>query len=259
MRVVLEEHSWLKDMVNTISELVNECQIKLDADGMKIVAMDPANVAMVNLLVLRTAFTEYEVDNEELVGISVESLKQVMRRSGADDVLTLRTDDNKFKVSFKGKTSKSFSLPIIDIDAKQQKVPEFQYPLRVVMPSGLMSDTVEDAGIVAESMQLITEPERFIVIAEGDLNAAKIEIPQEKPVQEGEEKKDGAKISLDAQQGEKVVARFAYEYMKKIMTGSKLSDEVSVRYSADKPLTVEFKKPDKYSMSFILAPRVENV
>mgnify|MGYP001612388828 FL=1 len=49
MRVVLNEPRFLKDSINVISDLVSDVQIKFDSDKMEIIAMDPANVAMVIL------------------------------------------------------------------------------------------------------------------------------------------------------------------------------------------------------------------
>ena len=39
---------------------------------------------------------------------------------------------------------------------------------------------------------------------------------------------------------------------------SKLADEVTICFSKDYPLKLEYKTVDKLAISFILAPRVEN-
>ena len=43
-----------------------------------------------------------------------------------------------------------------------------------------------------------------------------------------------------------------------MINGSKLSNEVSIYFSKDYPLKLEYKTVDKVMLSFILAPRVEN-
>ena len=58
MRLTLAEPKYLKDSISIISELVNEAKLKISKDGIELVAMDPANVAMVIFRLLPTAFTE---------------------------------------------------------------------------------------------------------------------------------------------------------------------------------------------------------
>ena len=57
---------------------------------------------------------------------------------------------------------------------------------------------------------------------------------------------------------DKVKAKYSIEYLKKMINGSKLSEEVLVQFNTDYPLKLEYKSVDKVMLSFILAPRVEN-
>ena len=56
----------------------------------------------------------------------------------------------------------------------------------------------------------------------------------------------------------KIKAKYSIEYLKKMIGGSKLADEVSIQFNKDYPLKLEYKTIDKVLLSFILAPRVEN-
>ncbi|MBS3133118.1 hypothetical protein J4470_03240, partial [Candidatus Woesearchaeota archaeon] len=47
MRLTLAEPKYLKDSISIISELVSETRIKVSSGGIELIAMDPANVAMV--------------------------------------------------------------------------------------------------------------------------------------------------------------------------------------------------------------------
>ena len=57
---------------------------------------------------------------------------------------------------------------------------------------------------------------------------------------------------------EKVKAKYSIEYLKKMIGGAKLSENVEIRFNNDYPLRLDFKRIDKLALSFILAPRVEN-
>jgi hypothetical protein len=48
------------------------------------------------------------------------------------------------------------------------------------------------------------------------------------------------------------------EYLKKMVQGGKLADRVIINFNKDYPLKLSYISVDKVSLSFILAPRVEN-
>ena len=56
MKLTLSDSRYLKDSVAIVSELVNEGRFKITQDAMELVAMDPANVAMVIFKLLSSTF-----------------------------------------------------------------------------------------------------------------------------------------------------------------------------------------------------------
>ena len=115
MKLTLAEPSYLKDSINIISDLVTEARFKINSDAMELVAMDPANVAMVVFKLLSSCFTEYDVKEETQIAINLGNLKQVLRRVGSNDMLSLElTEDNKLSIKLKGNTTRTFNLPIIE-------------------------------------------------------------------------------------------------------------------------------------------------
>ena len=59
MKLTLAEPKYLKDSISIISELVNEAKFNITKEGFELVAMDPANVAMVIFKLLASTFTEF--------------------------------------------------------------------------------------------------------------------------------------------------------------------------------------------------------
>ena len=86
MKLTLAEPSYLKESVSIISELVNEARFKVTPEGIELVAMDPANVAMVIFKLLSSAFTEYTVDKELEIAINMNNFKQILRRAKPNDM-----------------------------------------------------------------------------------------------------------------------------------------------------------------------------
>ena len=247
MRLTLAEPSYLKESISIISDLVNEARFKVNPNAIELVAMDPANVAMVVFKLLSSSFIEYDVEKDMEIAINLSNLKQVLRRASPKDMLTLELDeDNRLKVTFKSNTTRIFNLPIIELEEKDQKVPDLKFPITIRTSSAILNEAIADADVVGESVSFIAEPKKFTLLAEGDLNQAKIEIKED----------ETTKISTT--NDEKIKAKYSIEYLKKMINGSKLSDEVSIQFNKDYPLKIEYKSVDKVMLSFILAPRVEN-
>jgi proliferating cell nuclear antigen len=247
MKLVLGEPRYFKDSIGIISELVGEVKFKVKKDRLELVAMDPANVAMVVFNLLSSGFTQYEVAEEEELAVNLNNIKQILRRAKPDDILTLETtEDSKLKIQLKSGTTRSFSIPILELEDKEQRVPELTFPIVVETSSHVLADSIEDVSVVAESVTFLGEKDLLLIKAEGDLSKALIEI---KPT-------DGTTIKSDS--SDKFKAKYSLEYLKKMIAGGKLSDRVSVCFNTDYPMKLEYKIVDVLQLAFILAPRVDN-
>lgn len=244
MRLVLSEPRYFKDSVAIISDLVTETQIKLTSNALELVAMDPANVAMVIFKLLSSSFSEYDVKEDMLLAINLSSLKQVLRRVKPSDELILEDEDNKLKITLKGKSTRTFHLPLMDVEEKEQKVPDLTFAATITTDSATLSEAIDDVDIIGDSVSFIAEDQKFIISAAGDLSKASVTIPAD----------EDTKIVAD----EKQKSKYSIEYLKKMVAGSKLADKVIVKFSSDYPLRLEYVVLNKLQLAFILAPRVDN-
>lgn len=245
MKLVLAEPRLLKESIGIISELVNEVTFKLDKDKIEITAMDPANVAMIMFKLLSSSFVEYDVKESQQLSVNLDNLNQVLKRAKPSDTVIIEQADNKLKITLKGESTRTFSLSLIDIDESEQKIPELKFDVKVELPSLALTEAVDDMDIVAESVALIAETNKFTVQSEGRFNAAKVEIPIT----------EGASIKMKES---KILSKYSIEYLKKIVKGSKLAETVALNFGREYPLRADYKVMDRLMLSFILAPRVDN-
>lgn len=245
MKLTLAEPKYLKDSVSIISELVNEARFKITKNAIELVAMDPANVAMVIFKLLSSTFVEYDVTEDMELAINLSNLKQVLRRAKPNDMLSLEIKENKLKIILEGTTKRTFSLPIIELEEREQRIPELSFPVTITATSSFLNDSIEDVDIIGESVTFMVDGKKFFITAESDLSEANISIPESEEV----------KIINDS--GDKVKAKYSIEYLKKMMNAGKLVPNVKINFNKDYPLKLEYKIVDKIMISFILAPRVE--
>lgn len=81
---------------------------------------------------------------------------------------------------------------------------------------------------------------------EGGLSRAMIEITPD----------DTTKIKSNT--SAKIKSKYSVEYLKKMVSAGKLADKVTVHFNQDYPLKIDYVVQDRLSLSFILAPRVDN-
>ncbi|MDP3919168.1 MAG: proliferating cell nuclear antigen (pcna) [Nanoarchaeota archaeon] len=247
MKLTLSEPRLLKESINIISELVNEVTLKINKDQIEVIAIDPASVAMVEYKLLSSAFIEYDVSEPQELAINLNHLKQVLKRSKPTDTITLALegDKNRLKILLKGESSKTFNIPLINIDESDQQLPNLNFTSKVTLSSAKFDEAVEDMGVISESLSLNVFPDKFIVKAESSMKDAHIEMPAT----------EETVVILD---GDALSSKYSIEYLKKISKGSKLADTVSLEFGNNYPLRIEYKLLDKLRLSFILAPRVSN-
>lgn len=244
MLVKLDEPKILNDAVSIIYQLVTEVRAKVNKDGLSIIAIDPANVALVMVKLPASAFSQFKVEEEEEeLGLDLEDLKAVLGRCGAGSSLIIEKVDNTLKLSIQDKIKRSFTLALIDIDAEEKTVPQLEFTSKVEIDSSTLADVIEDASVVADACTFITKKkdEVFIVEAKGNLNSARAEFSSDE-------------VKIDAEDAK---AKYSLEYMQKFMKGGKISEKAIFQFSADYPCRLDFKAKN-LEIAFILAPRVEN-
>lgn len=237
MLIKLENPKILSDVVSVISELVTEVKLKINKEGLSIIAIDPANVALVAFKLPASAFSAFEA-KDELLGVSLDNLKSILRRSNSGSIV-LQTEDNLLKIEIHDKIKRVFNLALIDIEAEEKSVPTLEFNNKIEMSSFDFSDAIEDCVIVADSCSFIVKGGKFIIEGKG-LNSARNEFSSDEIKIEGNDSK----------------SKYSLEYLQKFCKASKLSDKVKINFSDDYPLKLEFRTGE-VELAFILAPRVE--
>jgi len=140
---------------------------------------------------------------------------------------------------------RDFKLPTINIEEKNATLPNLSFKAVIVTNSDMLASAIEDIEVVGESATFNATDNKFLIMAEGDLNQAKVEM----------RKDDLTKITLT--DVKEVKSKFSIEYLKKFIQASKLSETVKINLGSNYPLRLDYET-ENLELSFILAPRVED-
>jgi proliferating cell nuclear antigen len=241
MLLKLDHPKLFSEIISIISDLVLEVRLKVSKEGLRIIAIDPANVAMISFKLPNTAFSELEIDNNEVLGVNLENLKAVLRRVHPGSVLIMTKQENELKLQIKDRVTKEFNLALIDVEGEEKEIPNLEFTSKIEMSSTDFSEAIEDSSVVADSCSFISGANKFIIQAKGSLNSFKSEFSSDE-------------LNIVAEEAH---SKYSLEYLQKMIKATKLTEKVKINFSNDYPLRLDFITPF-VELSFVLAPRVES-
>ncbi len=249
-KAVLEDVSLLRDSLDAVSSFINEGTFKLDSNGLSLIAMDPANVAMIIYNLLASAFTNYECTAETEITLNIPYLVSILKRAGSGDNVELKLVEgtNALVIRMVGDSTRTFTLPLLEAHGSPVKLPEKLsegFKAEVELESQTFREGIKDSLMVSDCVILSCTNDSFIMKALSDTNEVNLQLNKESP--------SLLKISVT----EPVKSKYSLEYLDKMTKVTKVAKSVTASLASDYPLKLDYATTDKLKVSFILAPRID--
>jgi proliferating cell nuclear antigen len=247
-KLKVADAKFLRDMITSISVLVDEATFKLDSEGMKLRAMDPSRVAMIDFEWPKTVFEEYECTEPAKMCINITELLKLLKRAGKDEVVELSLDEKtgRLHVAISGKYSRNFTMPTLEASEEEVPTPKLTFNVKIKATTDGLSQAIEDAQLVSDHVKLEADPEKLVFNAAGDLMGATITILK------------GSDTLLDLEATQPSKATFSLSYLTEIIkAASATSDIATLEFSSDMPVKLDFQQVKGGKLTFYLAPRIE--
>lgn len=247
-KLKVSEAKLLKDMVNAISILVDEATFKIEPEGIKLRAMDPSRVAMIDFEWPKEIFEEYECATASKICINISELLKLLRRAGKTENVELSLDEKtgQLQILVTGKYSRSFTMPTLEAIEEEVPTPKIDFNIKAKTSTQGLSQAIDDAQLVSDHVRIEADTDNLIFIASGDLMGAKITLQK------------GSETLLDLEAKEPSKATFSLSYLSEIIkAASATSDIATLEFSTDMPIRIDFQQTNKGKLMFFLAPRIE--
>ena len=235
----LEARLW-RDIVNTVSSIIEEAPFEVKEKGIYMRAMDPSHISMLDIEIPKEMFDEFSIDKEISLGIDMDEMRKIMYRAKPSDILVMNAEESKIHMTFIGESKRKFGLPIIDVLEKRSKLPEIPFTATVKLNSDIFKDGIKDASVVADHITFEARKDSFLIRAQGD--TSDIETVNE----------TDSMIEYDVKEYAK--ATFNLSYLSDI--SKSIYGTMVIKLGSDVPLMLEFDI-DKAKVKFVLAPRIE--
>jgi len=238
--------STLRDSLDAVSVLVEECKIRLNEEELSIRAVDPANVGMVDLTLEAAAFESYEADGG-VIGVNLTRLEEVAGMANADDLIHLELDEETRKLHIECE-GLSYTLALIDPDSirKEPDIPDLDLPAEITLEGAQLDRGITAADMVSDHIRLRVDEddETFHIEAEGDTDDVDLQLEAEEL------------INLTAGPADSL---FSLDYLKDMNKAIASDAEVRVELGEEFPVKLHYEFAEGLgTVTFMLAPRIQS-
>ncbi|WP_251342083.1 DNA polymerase sliding clamp [Haloplanus halophilus] len=238
--------STLRDALDSVSVLVDECKVRLNEDGLSIRAVDPANVGMVDLSLDSAAFESYEADGG-VIGVNLTRLEDIAGMGNAGDLVHLELDEETRKLHIRI-DGLSYTLALIDPDSIRQEpdIPDLDLPARIVVEGNQLDRGITAADMVSDHINLRVDEaaETFHIEAEGDTDDVDFELGTDDL------------IALEAGPADSL---FSLDYLKDMNKAIPGDAEVTIELGEEFPVKLHYEFAEGLgNVTFMLAPRIQS-
>jgi proliferating cell nuclear antigen len=257
MKLVIEDPKTaakFEILFSNLVSLTDYVKICITDNGLHIQGMDQSKICLFDIVLTCEWFTIFETDDDDLSIFTIPSkiFYKVLSTYKPDQCLEIDINDSdKLHINFLrgAKTcDKFFVLPMIDvhidlINMSSQKDSDAE----IVITSKKLAELVGQLEIFDDVISFSLSEKHVLLKTSGD---------------------DGsmtAKLSLDDNQlldyaiveDLEIEMSFSLRYVKKMMSFSKLSDDVKIDISVDRPLIISYCLGNESELKLVLAPRLE--
>ena len=250
----------LRECIESITAIVDEGKLRIAEDGLKLRAVDPANVAMVSFELQGDAFDEFrfavaeevkseteagtESKAETEIGIDFVKLLGILGIGGREEV-ELELDEHAQKL-FTRMGSLAYTISLLDPSSlrKEPKVPELDFPVQVIIETEEFRRTIRAAEKIGDHIVLGVDGEVFYMEAEGEMDKLRLGLRKEQLIH----LTPGTLHSL-----------YSLDYISAMSKGMSHAENITLNLGKDYPLLIEFEVAEgKGKVSYLLAPRIES-
>ena len=240
--------------------------------------MDSSHVSLCALALRLEAFQHFRCDKALALGLNLENLGKILRCSGNDDVLTLKSEDDtdslsmmfentslffcfcvwmppffilKLRMGIGQDRISDFEMKLMQIDSESLGIPDTEYSANVTMSSTEFQRIIRDLSNMGDSCTIACNKEGIKFSVSGDVGTGNVTLRQSSSVDD-----ESNNVTIDMK--EPVELQFAMKYLTYFTKATALSRTVSLSISSEMPICVEYPIEGAGFIRYYLAPKIDD-
>lgn len=247
MKITLADTKVLNKATEIISSIVTEANLKVSKEGIQLVALDPSNVLQVMFTMDKENFTEFDVKESIELGLNWTHVNKVLKRLGKD-IIKIEAEDKKpsrIKISSVSDFAGSVTLPLIEL-GKQAKPINLNVDAEARMRSVDFTEAIRIIELASDHILIETKDKEISIKGKGDTASAETQGYMD------------TEIKYLKKDVKTTRSKYSSDFINKIIAAESLAEMVELELGTDNPLGVKYSNKDKFTLSFVLAPRVDD-
>lgn len=246
LRFSLPDARLWRYLIEAVSALVDEVSLRASPEGLKIRAMDPSHVALVDLELEPEAFTEYECDEPANIGLSLPEMLKLMKNVKAGESMTVILEEGKrLRIEFVGAYKRTVRFPSLELSVEEIPSLKVDFTVKAKVVSRSFRSTISEAQTIAETVKLKATREKLSISARGEISALDIEYTV------------GSEALLELEVKEEAEASYNLEFLSEIVGSAyRASDILDLEFASNMPLKLTFNLING-RIEYYLAPYIE--
>lgn len=241
-KALIADTKGFRNSIEAIAALIDEGTFQIGKDGLKLRAMDPSQIALVDFMLPAKAFEKYEVGEPVNIGVDFTELSKITKRVKAEDRIELSLD-SRLKMVFRGQSVREFNISIIEAASTPPKEPNIEFSAEVKIQPDVIKEALKDAVLVSNHVAFEIG-EGFGIKSDGDTGSVDVKFSDDTILSKNVKAQARAVFSLD--------------HLDNILRSAESPSVVILSLKTDAPLKVEYAIGDG-RVIYYLAPRIENV
>jgi len=219
-------------------------------DELRVRAMDPSHVAMLDLTIPYEAWEEWDVPGDWHTGVNIEwVLRSLPKPKKDEDSLRLETVPDRDRLRWTvqtGSLKRSVEFNLLALEPEEIPIVRIDFKAKVRLTVEALKTIIEDACKVSENIRVETpDGEKVTFSASGDMGPYSVTL----------DKYTEDLLALEVREPTK--ATYSLSYLKaSVDAAAKLTETVSLSWANNMPLKLDVELL-KTTLSYWIAPYVE--
>ena len=248
----LENSRILKGIVETLASIIDETEFRVTPKEFTISAMDPSRICLLKLSLKKDDFDDYQCSKESKVGLNLDDLDKILKRSAANDSVEIDFNETDQKIKIKMQReglsrTRTFSLALLDIDIEEipmDNLLKIEYPSNWVIAPDFLVEAIKDAEIYSEILNInANEGQGLIFSSSGQIGEMEYDLNEDDLIESELKGSSSGAYSLT--------------FLKAILKIASITEKLEISLKTDHPLKMNFDLLEGGKLSYFLAPRVE--
>ena len=235
--------SAIKCIFEVLKDILNDVNIVFDSNGMRILALDSARIALVNVFLDAKNFEEYTCTKRTIVGVNISNTYRILKSiSGADTMSMTLENSQIMKITVHNeqrKTTTQHELKLLDINDEGLDVPDVKLDLVTIVPSSEFQKIARDMYNLSQEVTIERSSTSFKMSCLGDFANQSTKIEDLPVVDKG------------------AAGIFSLKYINMFTKSTNMSQNLEIFQGPDMPIIFRYCIANLGDLKFYLAPNIE--